>query len=314
MHRRFALTLAPALGAIALLCIPASVPAAQGTVAVRLLDHPLAEPRAHAATYRSVQRSAPTQRLTERTSSTTDSLLVPYFQVDRRSKRGVTTLFAVRNETGRELPVRILYLNSLEAIAQVTREVTLAPHAVHTVNLRDVGGLEADPDGMARGLVLLGVIGGWKNDTDFLSGDFIVLDPATGFSTGNTLVNVSVSDPENEFCTGWGSRFFNGGRPQAASDLTFTVDRPGGEAELDPPTVVGTVYDEAGTPVQSFEIRTDLHTFRLPAEDLAPASLPSGSLSISFVDTEGILLMEHAARDRVALGMKAVCRDRVPPE
>lgn len=286
--------------------------ASQGTVDVRILDKPITNLADHAeVATRTAPSVAPLNQLLERTSSTTDSLLVPFFEVDRRSRHGVTTLFAVRNETSRELPVRILYLTNLDASAQAMQEVTIPGHAVHSVNLRDVEGLLPDDDGIARGLVVLGVIDGWQDDTDYLSGDFLYIDPRTGFSTGNTLVNVSVSDPQNEFCAGWGTRFFNGGDLDARTDLTFTVDIPGGTSPIDQPTAVGTVYDEQGTPIQSFELRTDLHTFNLPASALAPADLANGTISFRFLGTEGIVLLEHSEKDRVALGMKAVCRDRV---
>jgi len=284
----------------------------RGAVDVRILDEPITNLADHAElAARTAQRTAPVDQLLARTSSTTDSLLVPFFEVDRRSKHGVTTLFAVRNETARELPVRILYLTNLDASAQVVEEVRIPGHAVHTVNLRDVEGLQADDDGIARGLVILGVIDGWQDDSDYLSGDFLFIDPHTGFSTGNTLVNVSVSDPQNEFCAGWGTRFFNGGTLGARTDLTFTVDIPGGAHPIDRPTAIGTVYDEQGTPVQSFELRTDLHTFHLPASSLVPADLPNGTISLRFLGTEGVVLLEHSETNRIALGMKAVCRDRV---
>jgi hypothetical protein len=300
---------------ILVLAILTTLPAAGlsgGGVDIRILDEPITDLADRAElTSRTTTRTAPVHRLTERTSSTTDSLLVPFFEVDRRGYQGVTTLFAVRNETSRELPVRILYLTNLDASAQAAQEVTIPAHAVHTVNLRDVEGLRPDEDGIARGLVVLGVIDGWQDDSDYLSGDFMVIDPQTGFSTGNTLVNVSVSDPENEFCSAWGTRFFNGGSLGARTDLTFTVDIPGGRNALDQPTAIGTVYDEQGTPIQSFELRTDRHTFSLPASEVAPRDLRNGTISLRFLGTEGVLMIEHSEQQRIALGMKAVCRDRV---
>lgn len=300
---------------ILILTVLTTLPAAgrsEEGVDVRILDEPITDLADHAElTSRTAVRTAPTQQLTERTSSTTDSLLVPFFEVDRRDRRGVTTLFAVRNETSRELPVRILYLTNLDASAQAVQEVRIPGHAVHTVNLRDVEGLRPDDDGIARGMVVLGVIDGWQDDSDYLSGDFMVIDPQTGFSTGNTLVNVSVSDPENEFCSGWGTRFFNGGTLGARTDLTFTVDIPGGRNALDPPTAIGTVYDEQGTPIQSFELRTDRHTFNLAASKLAPEDLRNGTISLRFLGTKGVVMLEHSQQHGVALGMKAVCRDRV---
>lgn len=292
---------------------PAVAAPAGEHVRVEGLDEPIRNLRAHADLLtRTAPRRLDGPRLGERTASTTDSLLVPYFAVDRRTRSGLTTLFAVRNETARSLPVRILYLTNLEASPQTAEEITLAPHATHTVNLRDVDGLESDEDGVSRGLVVLGVIGGWKDDSDFLSGDFFFLNPGSGLSTGGALINVSQSDPQNEFCAGWGSRFFRGGALDAVTTFSFTVDVPAGRSVLDPPTVLGTAYAEDGTPVHSFQIKTDLHTFQLPASALVPENLPYGSLLLRFVNTEGVLLVEHSGAERITLGMRAVCRDRVP--
>lgn len=292
----------------------ASAAQEQGVVSVRFLDDPIDDLRSYANEVLSVSSSsaplASMKAAAARSAATTDVLLVPYYEVDRTDPRGVSTLFAVRNETGRELPVRILYLTAVGAEEQQVREVLLAPHATHTVNVRDVQGLGTDPDGVSRGLVVLGVVGA-KDGSDLLSGDYFFIDPATDYATGNTLLNVSLDDSGNELCAEWGTRFMNGGSFSGVSRFRFVVDVPDGSHELDPPTAVGTVYDEAGAAVRSFEIRTDLHTFELASADLVPDSTPFGALAIRFPATTGALLVEHSGFHRLSIAFKAACRDGV---
>jgi hypothetical protein len=86
---------------------------------------------------------------------------------------------------------------------------------------------------------------------------------------------------------------------------------PGGSQEIDPPTAVGTIYDEAGRAVRSFELRTNLHTFELTSDELIPADTPFGSLSVRFAETRGALLVEHSGFETLSIAFKAACRDSV---
>ncbi len=284
-----------------------------GAVSVRILDEPIEDLRDYSDEVLSGSaRTAPTlsmNAVAARSAATTDVLLVPYFEADRRDPGGVSTLFAVHNETERDVPVRILYL-TVTGAEQRADEVTLAPHATRTLNLRDVPGLETDADGVARGLVVLGAVGA-DDSSDLLSGDFFFVDPAIDYATGNTLLNMSLDDSGNEFCAEWGTRYMRGGGFGGASAFRFVVDVPAGSQEIDPPTAVGTVYDEGGNAVQSFEIRTDSHTFALTSADLVPESVSSGSLSIRFPATEGALLVEHSGFETLSIAFKAACRDNV---
>lgn len=284
----------------------------RGTVSVRFLDEPIQDLRSYADEILSVTpRTAPVRALAERSTSTTDVLLVPYYEADRRNPDGVNTLFAVHNETARELPVRVLYLGVLGAVEQQVQEVVLPANATRTVSLRDVPGLPADADGVARGLVVLGVVGDHGESSDLLSGDFFFVRPETDYATGNTLLNMSLDDAGNEFCSEWGTRFFRGGSFSGDSSFRFVVDVPGGATELDPPTAVGTIYDEDGHALRSFELRTDLNSFELSSGDIAPDGPASGSLSVRFPGTEGALLVEHSGFHRLSVALKAACRDSV---
>lgn len=283
-----------------------------GTLSVRFLEAPIENLRAYSAEALTLDpQAAPAHPVAGRSAATTDVLLVPYYESDRRDPRGVNTLFAIHNETARELPVRILYLGVLGAVEQQVQEISLAPNATRTINVRDVPGLPADADGIARGLVVLGVVGDQGESSDLLSGDFFFVDPAIDFATGNTLLNMSLDDPDNEFCAEWGTRFFRGGDFSGTSTFRFVVDVPAGGAEIDPPTAVGTVYGEDGSAIRSFEIRTDLNSFQLSSADLAPEDTAFGSLSIRFPATEGALLVEHSGFHRLSVALKAACRDSV---
>lgn len=293
----------------------AAVAQEPGEVSVLILDEPIDDLRAYSdAVLSDSAATAPTESMSVvagRSSATTDALLVPYYEVDLRDPQGANTLFAVRNETGREVPVRILYLTVVGAVEQQVQEITLAPHATRTVNLRDVPGLTADARGVARGLVVLGAVGTSVDSSDLLSGDFFFVDPATGYATGNTLLNMSLDDSGNEFCAEWGTRYMRDGGFGGSSVFRFVVDEPAGARDIDPPTAVGTIYDEAGTALQSFEVRTDAYTFDLTSAELAPASAPFGSLSIRFPATRGALLVEHSGFETLSIAFKAACRDSV---
>lgn len=282
-----------------------------GNVAIRFLDEPVEDLRAYSENVLTTSsQTAPVNAIGQRSVATSDVLLLPYFETDRRDSDGVNTMFAVRNETAEPVPVRILYLGVLGAVENAVEEIELAPHATRTINLRDVQGLPADDDGIARGMVVLGAIGR-DGGSERLSGDFFFVDPATDYATGNTLLNMSLDDPGNEFCAEWSSRFFRGGSFSGSSSFRVVVDVPGGAQEYDAPTAVGTVYDEAGTAVRSFEIRTDMNTFRLSSEEIAPEGTDFGSLSLRFPDSEGVILVEHSGFHRLSVALKGACRDSV---
>ncbi len=309
-------TLPTLVAALLLAPLGASAQQGAGNVDVRFLDTPVTDLDAYAARATTAVRTAPSASLAARAANTvtrdggtSDVLLLPYFEVDRSRPDGATTLFAVRNETDVDLPVRILYVAALGGKVQIEHEIVLEPTETRTVNLRDVPGLAADDDGVARGLVVLGAYGVRERGVPALSGDFFFIDPATDFATGNTLLDMSLDVSDNELCAGWSSRFFRGGSVSGSTSFRFVVDRPGGAASIDPPTAIGTIYDESGTALRSFEIRTDLHTFRLDGDELVPEGTHFGSLSVRFPDTEGALLAEHSGFHRMSIALRAACLD-----
>ncbi len=317
------LTLLALMTATPILAVEAAV-SGQGTIDIQFLDEPIPDLDAYAdqlagvtsaagaASLRSLVGSGGTELapVAERSSGASDVLLVPYFEVDKTNANGATTMLAVRNETNAELPVRILYVSALGGTVEVSEDVTLAPSATRTINLRDVKGLARDSDGFARGLVVLGVVGDQGDGGAMLSGDFFYIDPATDYATGNTLIDMSLDAPKNELCAGWSTRFFNSQAISGQSSFRFVVDLPSGTASYDPPTAIGTVYNEAGVAVRSFEIRTDLSSFRLTSTDLVPEDTPFGSLSIRFPSSDGAVLAEHSGFHRLSVALRGACLDQ----
>ncbi len=295
-----------------------------GTVDVRFLDQPITDLDAYAGrisgvksaeamtSLRSLLGAAGTELapIAERSGGVSDVLLVPYFEVDRHSANGSTTLLAVRNESPDPVKVRLLYVSALGGSIEANQEVTLAPAASQTINLRDVQDLPADADGIARGLVVLGAVGYTGQGGAKLSGDFFFIDPATDYSTGNTLIDMSLDTPKNELCAAWSTRFLNNPAISSRSSFRFVVDMPSGATSYDPPTAIGTVYDEAGEAVRSFEIRTDLSSFSLTTDDLVPADMPFGALSIRFPNSDGAVLTEHSGFHRLSVALRGACLDQ----
>jgi hypothetical protein len=241
---------------------------------------------------------------TRAAQATTDALLLPYFEVDPHDPAGVTTLFAVRNETADPVAVRVMFLSPIGPDQQVVEEIALPGHAVQTFNLRNVRGLHADDDGIARGLVVLGVIGGGPQ-RDLLTGDFFLLRGTT--ATGGPLLNLSVNDPDNELCRRWSARFLNGGTFDGETTLTVVADVAQGLDAGDPPTLVATVYAESGAEVARFAVKSDSNAFQLELRELVPTELPFGSLTIDFPQTQGAVLVEHRAHGGYRVGLKGGC-------
>lgn len=236
--------------------------------------------------------------------ATTDALLLPYFEVEPDNPVGVTTLFAVRNETADPVAVRVMFLSPVGPDQQVVEELALPGHAVQSFNLRNVRGLRTDDDGIARGLVVLGVIGGGPQ-RDLLTGDFFLLRAAT--ATGGPLLNLSVNDPDNELCRRWSARFLNGGTFAGETTLTVVADVAQGLDAADPPTLVATVYAENGSEVARFAVKSDSNAFQIELRELVPAELPFGSLSLDFPYTKGAVLVEHRAQGGYRVGLKGGC-------
>lgn len=239
-------------------------------------------------------------RVASGSDSVSDALMLPHFE----AAPGVSTLYSVRNEVGRPLRVRALYLDPYGA-ELAREEFDLAPRATWTRNLRDVAGVGPD----ARGMAILGALG---DRGELLSGDYFLIDQREGRSTGGALINISQDDPGNEMCGEWGARLIGGDNGFGGrTRLRLVADWPAGGAAYDPPTAVGTVYGEDGAPLRSFEVRTNAHAFELDAADLLPPGVAFGSLELRFLGAPGAALVEHSGGDGLSIALKASCRGAV---
>ena len=232
-----------------------------------------------------------------------DQWIVP-FVVDTGNPGGTTTLLAVRNETETGGVAEILVEFFDAAFAEFhTVDLDLTPDAVQTFNLRDQPGL---PGGIARGFARV-----TPGDGDLISVDYFVVNPGENFATGGLGI-----DFIEEQCAFWKTRILVGGPFTGGTRLTFLVNGPrGSDPMVDPPTVSGLVYDEAGVAAGSFEIFPDDWVFEVDVADLiAPATSLFGAieLMIDSIVGNGYLIVEIGAAGRYSVGFSGVCKDSVP--
>jgi len=212
-----------------------------------------------------------------------------------------TTLWAVRNEgTMGTVSLTVQYFDVFFAPQRVD-SFMIDPHAVKTVNVRDVPGLAVDPDGFARGFIRFTPGGAVSVDT-------LQVDTAENFAQGD--VGFTLSD----FCAAWQVRFASF-TPGEGSVISFLVNGPRGNDMGDPPTVMGDVYNEAGDFVSSFTIRTDQWAFDIQSLDLVLGGLAFGSIeltidALSFPD--GLVSVAHSAEGRFSVGLRGICKDPPP--
>jgi hypothetical protein len=233
----------------------------------------------------------------------TSELLLPHFSVATDNPDGLTTLFAVRNETSVQQPVVADFFDAFGTL-HATVELSIAPRQVESFNIRDVAGLPLDIDDVARGYVV--VSPGDGADALELSGDWFSVTADEDFATGHTLVDLS--ETSEALCIAWSSRFFYGGPFTGGTILTFWVENPQGVELTDPPTVVGTAYDEDGVELGSFEVRTAFKSFQMAANGAA-FSAPFGTVDLNFNNTRGVVFTDHSASGRFSVGFQATCTD-----
>jgi len=207
-----------------------AVAAAGATVVVR--------PRADGA--------VPRPRSAAKVEVPTGDLLLPFFLVDTTNPSGVTTLFAVRNESEHEVIGNIAYYatNRPPNEPVATSAVTLPAKKVVTVNIRDKVTqlhLPVDGDDFARGYVLI------SSDTGeaVLQGDTFFVDTAQAYASGDRLIDTGAASGQNGLCQRYEIRYLNT-FGFSGSSLSFWIQadaQPTAEAPL---TVFYTVYGEDG--------------------------------------------------------------------
>jgi hypothetical protein len=229
------------------------------------------------------------------------TLLLPHYQVEVDNPDGLTTLMAVRNESGAVQELTASFFNS-HGMLDATMTFSLAPHAVKTFNLRDVTELEPDVDGFTRGYAVVEPTAG--PGAAVIGGDYFRVEPDEDFATGGALVDLSTAQ-----CQNWTARYLNGGPFDGGTLFTFYVDEPQGIELTDPPTLLGIVYDEDGFAVGDFELRTAFHSFTLPATGFPFDDSAFGTVELSFNGTVGVVLADHRASGRFSVGAEATCVD-----
>lgn len=218
------------------------------------------------------------------------ALVLPFFQVDTEDPTGVTTLFAVRNTEASPIGIDISYFATDGSLLHKDSP-TLAAQATHTVNLRDVPGLVVDPDGIARGFVIVTALDG------LISGDFFQVDVGESFANGERMITTSM-------CPAQGIRFADFGD---GTHLVVLLTRPRGlDPETDPPSFTVTAVDEAGNASPPTEVYTDQQLFFAEATDFTTE--PFGTLIFNFEQEDfgfggGWVYAVYSAGGRFSVGL-----------
>ncbi len=236
-------------------------------------------------------------------------LLLPLFLVDTATPGGLTTLWAVRNESTAEVGLQVSYYGAdTPQQPQVEESYTLGPKEILTTSLSLVAGLQVDPDGFARGYVTFATVGGEA----VIHGDYFLLDNAENFASGSRLANVDPGSNANDLCNRFSMRFLDSSLLFDSGTL-YTVWIQTTEP-LDGTAVSYFVYDLAGGDERlsnSFPA-TDV-AFQVSASDLM--SGPSLGLEFGAIEFQfppgivGHISAVMSAFGRLSVGYEATCLD-----
>ncbi|MEM1202222.1 MAG: hypothetical protein AAGN66_03230 [Acidobacteriota bacterium] len=262
------------------------------------------KPRALSAPLDPNQPSA--TRLVGRTEVPSTFFIVPHYAVNRANPAGDVTLIAVRNEeTAVSRAVSVEYYPEDSLIPITVKTETLGPKETWTANVRDV------LDGLPGG----DFVRGWIRilSSGFVSADYFQATPGDAFAVGEIPIDID----DDEFCEYHKVRFLIGGGFSGGTIVTFMLDTPrGGDTTLDPPSITGQVYDEAGTPINTFNVWTDSFTLQLNATQLVASGTNFGSIDIRFENIDdgfagGAASVTHDASGLFSVGLKGVCLDSI---
>ena len=233
--------------------------------------------------------------------------LLAAYEVEDDNPNGATTLIAVRNEKDTELDLHVV---GSGAVVSLNRHYFLSPQEVKTLNLRDVLGGRVDPDGFRRGSLQVeddDRLDGPDTTPQSLSGDFFQVNPGEDFATGGNMGGNRHFHTVG--CRRITTRFMVGGVFSGGTVISAYVLNPRGDDPDDPPTVVGTVYDEPGNEVGTFEIKmhSGPHSLRIRASDVVPAGVPFGSIRLELPETQSFVFTEHSASGRFSVGVPGAC-------
>lgn len=227
-----------------------------------------------------------------------DIQIVPLYEVDTSSASGTTTLFAVRNLTGSSRGVDITYY-TVDGVEQRMDTLTLDARETRTVNVRDVAGLDVDPDGFKRGYIE--VFGVAHNDgTPTFAGDFFQVDVGDDFATGERMRRIA------EACEVESLRFLEFPLPGSGTEITVWLQFPQGTGSGDPFSFRVRRYDEAGNFLGTTSFKTDGHVVKFDASDLT--AVPFGTFEIDFENaSRGFAYAESSTQGRFSVGVDSQC-------
>ena len=280
--------------AVTLLCLAA--PAAHGADLVAGRIDPAATPpgaRAAGSTAE-VKPVLAVPGLAEKVDFPSDQLIVPYYEVDKTSGIGQTTLFAIHNVDTAPHLVTISYIPEPGPIIEET--VSLGPNATYTRNVRDVAGLPVDSDGFARGYI--GVVADVQQGAHVLTGDFLQVDTGSNFATGDRMIEAS------DLCLFGEVRLLDFG---SGTDLHLFINLPQGPPPGGSSSLSLFIYDQAGTYYSTISFHSSVHAIHLRTDDLnLPISF--GQILMSFVNSGGgYAYATYSAEGRYSVGMNSAC-------
>ncbi|HSL84643.1 MAG TPA: DUF642 domain-containing protein, partial [Thermoanaerobaculia bacterium] len=230
-----------------------------------------------------------------------EELVLPSYLVDLDDPNGTTTLFALRNLTAGPVTVDVEYV-AADGSTQRLDTLTLEGFQTVTVNLRDVAGLAADPDGFGRGFVRFLAAGG-PDGRPVLAGDFFQVDVGSNFATGNELLRGS------RVCRHASVRFLDFGFGGGTRLAVYLRHPRGADEGSDPPSFTVQVLDEQGNPEGPPEpFWTADHAIEITASDLTEN--PFGTLAFDFTNSlGGAAYAEYSAEGRFSVGVASQCGD-----
>lgn len=241
------------------------------------------------------------------TDDAADVWMVPFFKVDRSNADGETTLIAVRNVTDLPHDVRISYFvdRIFPSSPDRVQIISLIPDEVATVNLRDLPQITGGQGGDAiiRGWLMLEHTDGGG---DVFSADWLRVNPAEDFATGDRMVDVDHSYT----CTQWDLRYLVGGAFSGGTRLELFIDTPQGGST---PSATVAFYSEPGSFLGARQLFTNRQVVEVNVADRL-AELPGspssfGSMVITFEPgtNGGLVSGSYRADNRYSVGLNGTC-------
>lgn len=253
-----------------------------------------------AATPQTHQRAHALARVAEKVDGPEQALVVPFFEVDTTDPSGTTTLFAVRNTFSQPVDIEVRYQAPDGTPLHQDLE-TLAGRQTLSRNVRDVAGLPVDPDGFARGFII--VLQTSRMGSPLLVGDYFQVDPGNAFATGQRMASL------DELCNLTEARYADFG---SGTELRLLIGTPqGSDPIFDPPSVVVTPILEDGTLLPTTKIFTNEFAIEVSASDLTASSF--GTLIFDFMNSGGgLVYAEYSADGQFSVGLNGACLVPVP--